>query len=664
MFKTSKILWPLISRSVKLTSRSARTVFPRCQFIIPISRSFTTTVMDNLSILQPEQKVVPVDSQWNNYLEKVSDSMTEQDFIDICKSTQTNPNLSDREKVQRLQHILLDIHTSIKGDKPELQSVFQRACNILMHTYVGEGDLKSAKLVFEGLVSSDCATINLVSIRTIIHGIQKHSTKTDLYKFVQSLEKRDLFPKDTASAYISVIYALKYFHDLRGCQFYFAEAVKYGLDTDENCYKAMMEVYRQAKKAENVLELFNTMKEKKMDISLPIYNIVLSALGTDSSFKDEMDKIYTELKESKGLSASSSTYLSMKWNPLDALDDMKKEDVSPTIRDYNEFFVHYVRKNKFPEALEVYKRMKEDENVKMDVFSYGIVMDLLVKDIENSTESVFELYHEMKDRGITPDPTVYTSLLTACRRDGDLERAMALLEEMESYHIQPNVYTFNSVLSVLSTMEGSSIIDLDRASLIWKKMTTMGIHPDIRTYNTYLSIISKLIKPIDEENLENSDDTLWGDEENEENVPKTVREMLRMYRYMRRNHHQTIKPDFATYTIVINSLSAAGQIRSAMQVYSDAKMSRVALPVTAYNEVMRALQRGGKMSEAMNVWYDMKIYGILPDSITYEIVLEACEQLGLADSLTSIRNQRKLDVNRLLELDAKKQKRMRKSRQQ
>lgn len=623
--------------------------------------------MDELST-QPEQKLAPLDTEWSSYLEKVSDSanITEQDFIDICKSTQTNPDLSDREKVQRLQHILRDIHTLIKEDKRELESAFQRACNILMHTYVAEGDLKSAKLVFEGLVSSDCGTINIVSIRTIIHGIQKHSTKTDLYKFVQSLERRDLFPRDSANAYISVIYALKHFQDLRGCQFYFAEIVKHGLDTDEQCYKAMMEVYRQFKKPENVLELFNTMKEKKIDISLPTYNIVLSALGSDDKMKDDRDRVYQELKESEGLSPSASTYLSMKWNPLDALDDMKKENISPTIRDYNEFFVHYVRKNKFPQALEVFKRMKEDGNVKMDVFSYSIVMDVLVKDIEGSTEPVFDLYHEMKDRGITPDTTVYTSLLTACRRDGDLERAMALLEEMESYQIHPNVYTFNSILSVLSTMEGSSIIDLDRASLIWKKMTTMGIHPDIRTYNTYLSIISKLIKPIDEETqtVDNSDDTLWGEEENEQNVPKTVREMLRMYRYMRRNHHQTIKPDFATYTIVINSLSAAGQTRSAMQVYSDAKMSRVTLPVAAYNEIMKALQRGGKMSEAMNVWYDMKIYGILPDSMTYEIVLEACEQLGLADSLTSIRNQRKLDANRLLELDAKKQKRMRKSHQQ
>lgn len=663
MLKSSKLLWPLVSRSTKSLGKA---LIPRninaYRQSMPIIRSYTTTV-DDLTAAAPaiQPTPTPQDNEWDTYLEKISNSkeepVTEQTFIDICTSTQADKSLSGSDKVRRLQHILRDIHQHLEG-RPELKSVFQRACNMLMYIYIGQGNMKSAKLVFEGLAGSD-SSINLVSIRTMIHGFQKHGTRVDLHKFIQSLESRGLFPKIT-NLYVTVIYALKQFNDIRGCQFYYAEMIKHGLELDEACYKVMMEVYRKAEKPESVLELFKTMKEKNMEITIRIYSIVLSSLSHDKNLHSEMVQIFEELK-STNMKLTSDIYISMKWDPLKALQDMKDKNMTPEIRDYNGFLHYYVKKNKFKEALDMYKLMKEDENVEMDAFSYGIVMDVLVKDLEQSPESVFDLYREMKQHSVKPDTTVYTSLLSACNRAQDLERAMVLLEEMESFHVKPNAYTFNSVLSILSTMDKTSSLDLDRASLIWEKMTSLGIHPDTRTYNTYLSIISKLIKPIEEDSEEHIvDPTLWGEEESEQHVPRTVREMLRMYRYMRRNHHHRIQPDFVTYTIVINSLSAAGQLRSALQVFSDAKMSRVTLPVSAYNEIMRALQRGGKISEAMNIWYDMKILGVLPDSTTYEIVLEACEQLGLVDTLTSIRNQRKLDFARLLELDTKKENRMKK----
>ncbi|GAA5815971.1 hypothetical protein MFLAVUS_009490 [Mucor flavus] len=653
MLRGTKALWPLVSRTSKQLPRFTR---PSIQpaTLYPVYRSFTTattTTVDN-----PTQQ--PTD-EWKAYCEKVENAATQpinaQDYIDMCSSTQADTSLTKSEKVKRLQRILRHIHQQ-KEIQPELNHVFQRACNMLMYVYISHGNLRSARLVFDGLADSSCS-VNQISIRTIIHGIQKHGNKTELHQFIKTLEDKQLLSKKDTSFYVTMIYALKQFGDVRGCQFYFSEMVNAGLDTDETSYRAMMEVYRNARRYDHVLQLYHTMKEKNITISLRTYGVILSALSRDKDLHAELVQVYDELK-STDAKLPATIYIAMKWDPLQALKDMKEKNQSPEIRDYNEFLANYVKRNKFKEALQVYHIMKEDESIDMDVYSYGIVMDVLVKDLEQSPDSVFDLYKEMKDRDIKPDAVVYTSLLSACNRSQDLERAMSLLEEMEQYGTKPNEYTFNSILSILSTMERTSATDLDRASLVWDKMTSLGIHPDTRTYNTYLSIISKLIQPVSETEDQVADSTLWGEDEQEQHVPRTVREMLRLYRYMRRNHHHKIQPDFATYTIVINSLSAAGQLRSALQVYSDAKMSRVTLPVSAYNEIMRALQRGGKISEAMNVWYDMKIQGVLPDTATYEIVLEACEQLGLTDTLTSIRNQRKSDFNRLLDLDTKKQNRM------
>ncbi|KAI9353130.1 hypothetical protein BD770DRAFT_393080 [Pilaira anomala] len=664
MFKGTKSLWPLVSRSIK--HHGALKPFIRPAIIHPVYRSFTTTtenVTESTTTPASPSMTQPADTDdWNTYSEQLKNAhdqpVSAQSYIDMCAHTVADTSLNNSERVQRLQHILRHIHDHM-ATRPDLSHVFQRACNMLMYTYIREGNVDSARLVFNGLMDASCG-VNSISIRTIIHGIQKHGDKAELSNFLHMLDTKKITPKNDANFYIAAIHAFKQFGDIRSCQFYFAEMTKNGLDKDDSSYRAMMELYRKAKRPENVLELYRKMKEKNIEIGIRTYSIIISSLSHEKKLHGEMVQIYEELRAT-GARLPSSIYLAMKWKPLEALKDMKEKNYSPEIRDYNEFLSSYVRQNKFKEALEVYKLMKEDETIDMDMYSYGIVMSALVKDLEQSPNSVFELYQEMKDRGIKPDPVVYTSLLSACSRAQDLDNALALLEEMQEYDVKPNAYTFNSILSIISTMKGASSTDLGRASSIWDKMTSMGIRPDIRTYNMYLSIISKLIKPVQETEEHTLDSPLW-DEDEEQHMPRTVKEMLRMYRNMRRyNNDHNVRPDFATYTIVINSLSAAGQLRSALRVYSDAKMSRVILPVTAYNQIMRALQDGGKVSEAMNVWYDMKLQGVLPNNATYEIVLEACEQLGLTDTLISIRNQRKADFNRLLDLERKKDERLRKN---
>jgi hypothetical protein len=63
----------------------------------------------------------------------------------------------------------------------------------------------------------------------------------------------------------------------------------------------------------------------------------------------------------------------------------------------------------------------------------------------------------------------------------------------------------------------------------------------------------------------------------------------------------------------------------------------------------------------MNIWHDMRIREVLPDSNGYEIVLDVCEQMGLVDSLAMIRQQRKLDADRLLELEQMRSERINKA---
>jgi pentatricopeptide repeat protein len=656
MYRNAKLLWPVVSRSLNVNLKR------------PALRSFAS--LQQKTFEQPLERSMPTSSnntneQWTTYCNRVAENdttLTAVDFNEICKNIVRDHSIETDQAIDRLQLVLRHMHDRVSDQG--MTDAFLRGCNMLMHSYVSKGDVRSARMVFEGLINSGHEP-SIVSISTIIYGIRKHGVRSDLYQFVQLLEKKGLVP-DSTVYYTRLINTLRSFEDLRGCRYYFAEMVKKGVEIDELAYKTMLGVYKESKQPAMALKLFHEMKEKGIEPSMGSYGYLISALSTDKSLKKPMEEVFEELRRSKA-PMNVSIYLMMNWDPIEALMDMKKANVKCDIRDYNACLASYVKKNRFPEAMEVFKLMNKDE-VTMDVYCYSILIDALAKDIETPPKTVFDLYEDMKKNNISADVVSYTSLMSACNRAEDLDKAMSLLEEMQTYGVRPNIYTFNSVLSIVANMAGRSSVDLERATLIWSKMTSMGIQPDTRTFNVYLSILSKLTKP---QQLDNTKEvqpstSLWGDEfeDSTQHVPSTVKEMLRMYRYMRRNNNESMQPDFVSYAIVINALSASGQLRSAMQVYGDAKMDRITLPVAAYNEIIAALQRGGKLSEAMNVWHDMRLQGVLPDSTTYELVLEGCEQLGLADSLQSIRNQRKLDFQRLVELDRKKAERMARARAQ
>lgn len=670
MYRTAKILWPVVSRSLKVNVKKpvlrSLTSLQHTPFEQPLENSTPSPLINvennmenNISNNMDERQ------QWIDYCRRIKEddsTLTAVDFNQICKSIIYDRSIDKDEAINRLQNVLRHIHDRV--DDEGMSQAFVRGCNMLMHSYVSKGDLLSARMVFDGMVKSSHKPC-VVSICTILNGIKKYGERSDLYQFLRLIEKKALAP-DCIAYNASVLSALRAFGDLKRCRYYFSEMVKNGGEINEHIYKIMLGIYKENNQPKMALDLFNDMKEKGIVPSLASYGYLLSALRIDQTLKPHMDEIFDEIKRSN-LPMGVGFHLLMGWDPIEALMDIKKCNLPCTIRDYNGCLAYYVKRNRFPEALEVFKLMNKDD-ITLDVYSYSILIDALSKDTETPPQTVFSLYEDMKKNNISADVVSYTSLISACNRAEDLDKALSLLEEMQNYGVKPNLYTFNSLLCIVGTVAGRSSVDLDKASLIWNKMTSLGIQPDTRTFNVYLSILSKLTKPqqLDDTKHVQPSTSLWGDEfeEDTQYVPPTVKEMLKLYRYMRQHSNESKRPDFVTYTIVINTLAAAGQIRSAMQVYGDAKMDRVPLPIAAYNEVISALQRGGKLSEAMNVWHDMRLHGVLPDSTTYELVLEGCEQLGLADSLQSIRDQRKKDFQRLLELDRKKAYRMAKAKSQ
>ncbi|KAI9482866.1 MAG: Brix domain-containing protein [Benjaminiella poitrasii] len=588
MFRHSRPFWPILKRCLDRPIRSLPSSLPpsrhptkllllqttcrRCHTttttipVTPTDTTTTTTITNELN--------------WDRFLQIAQPTAT--DYVNVSRHLMHDDTLPASTVLHRLQYILRQLDEAKRQDA-QYHTAFQKTCNMLMYAYLDRHhDLASAKVVFEGMLKTDGLTE--VSIATMVTGITQHGSRRDLYELIDVLRRQGAMPASEL-VYVRLLRALRHFGDIKGCRFFFAEMLEHDIQSVAG-YRCMMAVYHADRQRENVLKLFRQALELKIEPDTAMYHMALECLKpherteTFNMLRDYWHRQSPTLVESR-----MSTYLLLDWDPLEALEEIQQV-MTPITRDYNQALAAYVKQNDFDRALEVLTRMN-GKGITMDSFSYSILLDALAKDNASDPAAVFELYDEMKRNGVKADVVVFTSLFAACHRARDLPKALDLLAEMDRVGVAPNIYTYNAVLTVMANADHR--LDWTQAKELWTRMRSseVGVEPDTRTYNIYLSVLA------------NARSTA------------AAKEMVECYREMKR----VVEPDFLTYTVLINGLSASHpSLRAALQVYNDAKLERVSLPVSVYNRLMVALQRGAEVSEAMNVWHDMRIRGVLPDN--------------------------------------------------
>lgn len=58
----------------------------------------------------------------------------------------------------------------------------------------------------------------------------------------------------------------------------------------------------------------------------------------------------------------------------------------------------------------------------------------------------FQVFDQMSDFGVTPSLITFNSLIDACARKGDIERARSVFERLGEVSLTPNDRTFSSLI--------------------------------------------------------------------------------------------------------------------------------------------------------------------------------------------------------------------------
>ncbi|KAI9283216.1 Brix domain-containing protein [Sporodiniella umbellata] len=551
--------------------------------------------------------------------------------------------------VDRLQTLLRDVSVRMQQQK-ELESTFLLLCNMLMFSYIRNGQLKSARAVFDGLCHTtiwvEHEETHITSICTLMNGARLLGKKSDIRQIMNKLIEKDLMPH-SHRPYTTAIHALRLHGDRKGCEYYFRLMKQQKVELQDEPYRAMAHLYSDLKDQEAIIKLVEDMEACNMAPSGPVYSMALETID-GKKYPKEKERYYQTLLQLDDF-VNIKLFKSMGMDPVEGLNKVVELNKEPNTRDYNAALSYLLKTGQVEESIKMYGTMLK-KKATLDCFTYAILMDAFNKSDTRSVQDVYDLYDDMLRQKIEPDNVIYTSLLSACAKEKNLNRAIVLLKQMSNFHLKPNTINWNAFLGVLAVAEERKI-RIKEIKDIWNQMRRWGIPVDTRSYNIYLSVCSDKMAMLQSQVPDDEEP-----EEDEFALPKRgpCRYMVSSYREMKEYNHPAAQPDHATYTILIKTLASSRYVRLALQILNDSKITNTVLDVSAYNELMLGLQKEGKMSDVMSIWYDMKIEKVLPDNKSYEIVLEACESLGLNDSLMAIRNQRKMEFNRLRSLSLEK----------
>lgn len=152
---------------------------------------------------------------------------------------------------------------------------------------------------------------------------------------------------------------------------------------------------------------------------------------------------------------------------------------APTVRDYNRRISSCARRKDLGGALNALQELDTSPNLRRNLFTYNAVINALV--VCNQHVRAKMVWDEMSAAGISPNLVTYNTMLKSCfsGASGDVDRAFALVREMEENDIMADRVTLNSLIN--SCVAAGHVKE---ARQVYEQMRQRDIEPDDFTFTT------------------------------------------------------------------------------------------------------------------------------------------------------------------------------------
>lgn len=210
------------------------------------------------------------------------------------------------------------------------------------------------------------------------------------------------------------------------------------------------------KRTRNVVQLvMDRMRSEQIPMDATTYNLLLEKvvdLRDDVAFR-----LYDEFRE-----------------------ESQKEDASvrPDLHTFQLLMRACERNGWYEKAFHLYSQMKELLGIYPDVSMYNTLIGFCAAMHDEAQASY--IVEEMKDRGQEPDVHTYNCLMNVFH-NAPYEVTLQTFEDMVRRRIKPNLRSFNTLMKACLRMW-----DYDRAFQYFEELKKEGLVPDVVTYNILL----------------------------------------------------------------------------------------------------------------------------------------------------------------------------------
>jgi len=265
---------------------------------------------------------------------------------------------------------------------------------------------------------------------------------------------------------------------------------------------------------------------------------------------------------------------------------------------YSALMKVYSHAKMFHKACDLHEQLVTD-GIKLDTVAYGCLIRCAVE------AGRLELSRQLFRESGNPDLLNYMSLIRAAGRERNVQKALALLKDLEQSPIPPDTTAYNCVLDVCVACG-----DMQATQKLFKQMQDTN-HVDVISYNTFLKgLLSKNAS---------------------QRVSPSQLDLL-----LQEMRTRDLKPNAVTYNSLINGAVSRANLVGAWQYVEDMESQGVNIDAFTCSILMKGVKASSRKDDFEKTLALIERANVVPDEVLVNSLLDACVRLRNGPLLSQV----------------------------
>ncbi|KAJ1940523.1 hypothetical protein GGF37_003939 [Kickxella alabastrina] len=341
------------------------------------------------------------------------------------------------------------------------------------------------------------------------------------------------------------------------------------------------------------------------------YNILLNAAVREG--RNEQTRELLSAAAAAGFIPSIQVVQMLPFEPVEIVDIMAEGSALDRIRVYNTLIKASMRRNNFNQVLQLIGHLRK-HNVQANVVTYGMLLDALNK--AGRLEQAKSMFKEIvNSRKVQPDLHIFSTMVDACGRSGDIDGMFWFKSKMSAYGVPPAEFVYNSVFSALARWRKDDL-SVIMATVDELVRIRPPVRPTIRTLNSIFAAFAGHARTAGLDASETAFLRTW---------------------YANTSSKYYVVKDSYLYALALEAFTATKSLDDALTVYSDmvrhSEMDMSVVHTFAQTPghmlgLMRLAIEQLDFEVVLRLWRDWRPLGMPESDAVVPLVLFACDQMG------------------------------------